>query len=52
MFIDFFVTSAKAAELFKVQQGPPAGVEMSELVMSLIDPAEARAVEFIQKTVH
>lgn len=51
MFIDFFINSEKAVELFKVQQGPPAGTKMSTLVMDLIDPAEARAVEFIQKTV-
>lgn len=50
MFIDFFVNSEKSAELFKVQQGPPAGEEMSTYILDLIDPAQARAVEFIQQT--
>jgi multiple sugar transport system substrate-binding protein len=51
MFIDFFVNAKESIELFKVEQGPPAGVEASEFVMDLIDPAQARAVEFIQETV-
>ncbi|UHA59691.1 sugar ABC transporter substrate-binding protein [Metabacillus litoralis] len=51
MFIDFFVNAEKALELFKVEQGAPGSTEMQEFVKPLLDPAQQRAVEFIQKTV-
>ncbi|WP_078555256.1 ABC transporter substrate-binding protein [Bacillus alkalicellulosilyticus] len=51
LFINFFVTNLQAAELFKVEQGPPAGTAMAEYVMDLIDPAQARAVAYINETV-
>ncbi|ADU29611.1 ABC transporter substrate-binding protein [Evansella cellulosilytica] len=49
MFIDFFVNAEESIELFKVEQGPPAGTQASQIVQDLIDPAQARAVEFIQE---
>lgn len=51
-FINFFVNSKEALELFKVEQGPPANTEMvNEVVKPLLEPAQERAVEFIEKTV-
>ena len=49
LFINFFVNSEKSLELFKVEQGAPANTEMSEFVKPLLEPAQARAVEFIQE---
>ncbi len=51
LFINFFVTNEKSLEVFKVEQGSPASSKMSEFVKPLLDPAQARAVEFIQITV-
>ncbi len=50
LFIDFFVNSEQSLELFKVEQGSPANKEMGEFVKPLLDPAQARAVTFIQET--
>jgi multiple sugar transport system substrate-binding protein len=49
-FINFFVNSEKSLELFKVEQGSPASTKMGEFVKPLLDPAQARAVSFIQET--
>ncbi|MFV2047598.1 ABC transporter substrate-binding protein [Metabacillus sp. YM-086] len=51
MFIDFFVNAEKALELFKVEQGAPGSTKMQEFVKPLLDPAQQRAVEFIQEAV-
>ncbi|MFC0272639.1 ABC transporter substrate-binding protein [Metabacillus herbersteinensis] len=51
MFIDFFVNAEKSLELFKVEQGAPGSKEMQEYVKPLLDPAQQRAVDFIQQTV-
>ncbi|CAM3925637.1 sugar ABC transporter substrate-binding protein [Paenibacillus alkaliterrae] len=50
MFINFFINSEKSLELFKVEQGSPASTKMSEFVKPLLDPAQQRAVAFIQET--
>lgn len=50
LFIDFFVNSERSLELFKVEQGSPASTKMSEFVMPLLEPAQQRAVTFIQET--
>jgi multiple sugar transport system substrate-binding protein len=50
LFINFFVNSEKSLELFKVEQGSPASKKMGEFVKPLLDPAQARAVSFIQET--
>lgn len=50
MFINFFINSEKSLELFKVEQGSPASTKMSEFVKPLLDPAQQRAVSFIQET--
>lgn len=50
MFIDFFINSEKSLELFKVEQGSPASSVMSEYVKPLLEPAQQRAVDFIQET--
>lgn len=50
LFIDFFVNSERSLELFKVEQGAPASAKMSEFVMPLLEPAQQRAVSFIQET--
>ncbi|PPA70409.1 ABC transporter substrate-binding protein [Jeotgalibacillus proteolyticus] len=50
-FIDFFVNTEEALELFKVEQGSPGSSEMAEFVLPLLEPAQQRAVDFIQETV-
>jgi multiple sugar transport system substrate-binding protein len=50
LFINFFVNSEKALEVFKVEQGSPANKAMGEFVKPLLDPAQSRAVDFIQAT--
>jgi multiple sugar transport system substrate-binding protein len=50
LFINFFINSEKSLELFKVEQGSPASTKMSEFVKPLLDPAQQRAVSFIQET--
>lgn len=51
MFIDFFVNAEEAWELFKVEQGPPGSTEGSEFVKQFLEPAQERAVTFIQEAV-
>jgi len=50
MFIEYFVNAEEAWELFKVNQGPPASTDGSEFVKQFLEPADQRAVEFIQET--
>ncbi|WP_077624706.1 ABC transporter substrate-binding protein [Sediminibacillus massiliensis] len=50
-FIDFFVNTEKSLELFKVEQGSPGSSEMAEFVKPLLEPAQQRAVDYIQETV-
>lgn len=50
LFINFFINSERSLELFKVEQGSPASTVMSEFVKPLLDPAQQRAVDFIQVT--
>ncbi|MBM7570205.1 ABC transporter substrate-binding protein [Aquibacillus albus] len=50
-FIDFFVNTKDSLEVFKVEQGAPGNSEMSEFVKPLLEPAQTRAVEFIENTV-
>jgi multiple sugar transport system substrate-binding protein len=50
-FIDFFVNEQKALELFKVEQGSPGSTEMADFVKPLLEPAQSKAVEFIQTAV-
>jgi len=50
-FINFFITSERSLELFKVEQGSPASTKMAEFVKPLLDPAQVRAIDFIQATV-
>lgn len=50
-FIDFFVNEEKALELFKVEQGAPGSTEMQDFVKPLLEPAQQRAVDYIQETV-
>src|SRR5690606_24385124 len=49
LFIDFFINSERSLELFKVEQGSPASTTMSEFVKPLLEPAQQRAVDFIQE---
>jgi multiple sugar transport system substrate-binding protein len=50
-FINFFVNEEKALELFKVEQGSPGSTKMADFVKPLLDPAQSKAVEYIQTVV-
>jgi multiple sugar transport system substrate-binding protein len=51
LFINFFVNEEKALELFKVEQGSPGSTKMADFVKPLLEPAQTKAVEFIQSAV-
>lgn len=51
-FINFFVNEEKALELFKVEQGSPGSTKMADFVKPLLEPAQTKAVEFIQSAVN
>lgn len=50
-FIDFFVNTEKALELFKVEQGAPGSKTMQDFVKPLLGPAQQTAVSYIQETI-
>lgn len=52
LFINFFVNEEKALELFKVEQGSPGSTKMADFVKPLLEPAQTKAVEFIQSAVN
>lgn len=50
-FIDFFVNTEEALEVFLVEQGAPGNNEMSEYVQEQLDEANTKAVEFVNRIV-